>query len=114
MPSWSRSKASSYRLRQHAEIMPEHLRSKPPSRHRRSIRRRGHGGDRQIIRNSPRRAERPNWGILLRHFKEIHAALTNAKAESLIKTLKVETVYPMAHESFADVAADLSCVIDQV
>ena len=27
----------------------------------------------------------------------------NAKAESFMKTLKVEAVYPMAYESFADV-----------
>ena len=32
----------------------------------------------------------------------------NAKAESFMKTLKVETVYPMAYETFADVTADLS------
>ena len=31
----------------------------------------------------------------------------NAKAKSFMKTLKVEAVYPMAYESFADVAADL-------
>jgi putative transposase len=31
----------------------------------------------------------------------------NAKAESFMKTLKVEAVYPMAFESFVDVAADL-------
>jgi transposase InsO family protein len=31
----------------------------------------------------------------------------NAKAESFMKTLKVEAVYPMAYETFADVADDL-------
>src|SRR5688572_21641624 len=31
----------------------------------------------------------------------------NAKAESFMKTLKVEAVYPMAYETFEDVAADL-------
>ena len=31
----------------------------------------------------------------------------NAKAESFMKTLKVEAVYPMAFETFEDVAADL-------
>jgi len=31
----------------------------------------------------------------------------NAKAESFMKTLKVEAVYPMAYETFEDVVADL-------
>jgi hypothetical protein len=38
----------------------------------------------------------------------------NAKAESFMKTLKVEAVYPMALETFADVACDLPRVIDEV
>ena len=38
----------------------------------------------------------------------------NAKAESLMKTLKVEAVYRMEHETFADVAADLPRFIDHV
>jgi putative transposase len=38
----------------------------------------------------------------------------NAKAESFIKTLKVEAVYPMACETVEDVALDLPRFIDQV
>ena len=38
----------------------------------------------------------------------------NPKAESFMKTLKVEAVYRMDHETFDDVAADLPTFIDEV
>ena len=38
----------------------------------------------------------------------------NAKAESFMKTLKVEVVYRMEYENYGDVAADLPRFIDHV
>jgi len=38
----------------------------------------------------------------------------NPKAESFMKTLKVEAVHRMDHDTFEDVAADLPAFIDEV
>ncbi|MCP5400296.1 MAG: integrase core domain-containing protein [Sphingobium sp.] len=38
----------------------------------------------------------------------------NAKAESFMKILKVEAVYPMAFETFEDVVASLPSFIDRI
>jgi putative transposase len=41
-------------------------------------------------------------------------AYDNAKAESFMKTLKVEAVYPMAYETVSEVAEDLPRFIEEV
>ena len=59
---------SSYRLRQHAELMPEHVRSKAIIAAAAAAAAAAPARTTTEKRTLTRRPERPNWGILLRHF----------------------------------------------
>lgn len=59
---------SSYRLRQHAALMPEHLRSKAAIPRPCQANLRDPAAVLRKMATSPRQPDRPIWGILLRHF----------------------------------------------